>query len=410
ITTTAIMIQVSADIVLPMVHLQVTNATEILPLYIHARTMAFFGTPNAFIGLDIGTSSLKLVELVNRRRRVELATYAEASVENLLVNPDGKDDQDEIEYTAELVKRMLNAAGVTSDILVGALPSSTVFSTVLTMPQIPENEMEKAVRFAARSVVPADLEEMVLGWSRLGEQPHMSTDEKNESGQAGAANEKVDAEKNADGPVPVFLTAAPKKVVDRYLEVVKRTGLKLFALEVETFPLIRSLLQEVNSSALIIDIGDQATTYHIIDDGTPRVSHTIEYGGKDITKEIAGALGISIEEAEKNKYAHGLDQSAPEKQKAATASAVDRQIKKAGDLLGLYSKQQGRQIKKTVLIGGGANLKMIKDYWAKSSGHVVQIGNPWKGLSYPEKLENQLQLLGPTYGVAVGLAQRGFVQ
>ncbi|MEX0650379.1 MAG: pilus assembly protein PilM [Candidatus Andersenbacteria bacterium] len=372
--------------------------------------MAFFGAPNAFVGLDIGTSSLKLVELVNRRRRVELAAYAEATVPNLLVNPEGADDKDEIEYTVELIKRMIEQAGVSTDIMVGALPSSTVFSTVLTMPLLPEKEMEKAVRFAARDVVPADLEDMVLGWSRVGEQPHMATDEKGEDTKVSAPGQGGAEKKDSDRPVPVFLTAAPKKVVDRYLDVTKRIGLKLFALEVETFPLIRSLLQEPNASALIVDIGDQTTTYHVIDGGTPRVSHTIEFGGAHLSQSIADSLHVSIAEAEKKKQEHGLTDKASLEQQTATRISVDKQVQKAVDLLALYSRQQNRQIKKTVLIGGGANLKMIKEYWAKKSGHTVQVGNPWKGLSYPEKLESRLRLIGPTYGVAVGLAERGFVQ
>lgn len=369
--------------------------------------MALFGNSHAYIGLDIGTSSLKLVELVNRRRRTEVSAYAEATVPNLLVSPTGDSDQDEIEYTAELVKRMIEEAGVSSDIVVGALPSSAVFSTVLTMPQIPEKEMEKAVRFAARDVVPADLEDMILGWSRVGEQPHMTTDNKGE-----VVNEKKEEDqevkKNSSEPVPVFLTAAPKKVVSRYLEVIEKTNLRLFALEVETFPLVRSLLQDPNASAMLVDIGDRATTYHIIDAGTPRVSHTIEFGGKDITDAIVKALGVSEEEAEKLKYEHGVSESAPQEQLTATQAAVDMQITKGTALLGLYAKDKGRSIAKTVLIGGGANLKMVKEYWGKKTGQPVQIGNPWKGLSYSEKLEERLHIIGPTYGVAVGLAQRGF--
>lgn len=364
--------------------------------------MAFFGNPNSFVGIDIGTSSLKLVELVNRRRRIELATYAQASAPNILADLSVSEDE-AVEKTKALLSKMMEKAGVASDTIIAALPVSAVFSTVIQMPQLPEAEMEKAVRFAARDVVPADLDEMVLGWSRVGEQPHMTTD---------AAETKHDRAKGAaiqrSGPTPVFLTAAPQWAINRYVAVAKALQMKLIALEVETFPLVRSLLHDPTSSGFIIDIGDLSTTFHVIDAGTPRVSHSFEFGGYHISEAIAKALSISQEEAEQKKAELGMTAEAPEAQRSATEMAVRKQVDKAMQLLKLYEEQQERSIKKAVLIGGGANLKGLKEFWASATGLQTQIGNPWRGLSYPEHLDARLQILGPTFGVAVGLALRGF--
>lgn len=369
--------------------------------------MAIFGSPTSFIGIDIGTSALKLVELVSRRRRIELSTYAQAELTNPLIGSDDEQADASVGKVTEILKTMIEKAGVSADTAVAALPSSIVFSTVTSMPRISEKEMDKAVEFAARDLVPADLSEMVLGWSRLGEDPHMSTDGNNSSGK-GTENEDIQTAKGlADQPVPVFLTAAPAKVVNRYMAVVKNLQLKLLALEVETFPLIRSLLSDARDVALIVDIGDLATTYHVVDAGTPRVSHTIDQGGRDITVALEKALGLSAAQAAEAKARFGLLSAAPDRQRTATEMEVKRQIDKATSLLKLYNRQQGQKIKRTILIGGGANLIGLSDYWTKQTSLPCTVGNPWKGLSYPLELDKKLRALGPTFGVAVGLALRG---
>lgn len=366
--------------------------------------MALFSSANSFVGIDIGTSSLKVVELINRRRRIEVTAYAQTPYVNPLVAQTA--DGAVVSQTAEIISKMMESAGIASDVAVVALPASAVFSTVISLPSMPEEEMDKAVEFAARDVVPAELEDVVLGYSRLGDTPHMETDSKEEVQPTPSGGQAVT---DTGAPVPVFVTAAPKYLVERYVSLVQTLKLKLLALELETFPLIRSLFSGTNPTAMIIDIGDRATTFHIVDAGTPRVSYTMEYGGHDITDELAKALSVPVAEAEKVKGATGLLSTAEARQQKIVAEAVTRQIEKAKNVLGLYERS-GKKIPQTVLIGGGANLPGLSDFWGKAMGHKVTIGNPWRGLSYPDVLDAKLRYLGPTYGVAVGLALRGFSQ
>lgn len=366
--------------------------------------MALFGTPNAFLGIDIGSSSLKLVELVVRRRRIEVATYAQASLPNILVTP-GPDENAAVSRVADTIAAMLDKAGVSADTAVAALPSSIVFSTVLTLPNLPEKEIDKAVRFAARDVVPADLDDMVLGWSRLGETPHMDTDVVTAAETTTSPGPATPAEATS---FPVFVTAAPKDIVDRYLKVMNLLRLRVQALEVETFPLVRSLFENpTGAEGLIADIGDITTTFHVIDGGAPRISHTIEFGGHNITQTIAEAMQVSVEEAEKQKVTFGASPAGEPKLQETVVKAMQPLLEHAHQLLSLYASQSGRMISRTILIGGGANLKGLPTMWENSLGHKAAVGNPWRGLAYPQAVESQLQILGPTYAVAVGLAERG---
>lgn len=364
--------------------------------------MALLGKPNAYLGLDIGTSSLKIVELLNRHRRIEVATYAEANIPNLLITSRGNPD-DAVRRIANVISQMLERASVSTDAAIAALPSSLVFSTVLNLPNLPPKKMNEAVHFAARDVVPANLADVFLGWSRVGSSPHM---------EGGPASPPSSVSPNTldagQQKVPVFITAAPRDIVERYSRVTDLVGLELVALEVETFPLVRSLLTGEHDSAMIVDIGDQTTTYHLIDQGTPRISHSIDYGGANITSAVALALQEDKDKASQDKAKYGVLSNAPAALSTATLAASAKMITEAQRLIALYTEQaQNDTIKKTVLIGGGAKLPGLSNLWAEKIAHQVQVGNPWRGLSYPDALQPRMSELGPTYGVAVGLAQRG---
>lgn len=371
--------------------------------------MPLFGSHSAYMGVDIGTSTSKIVELMDRRRRIELVTYAESNLQNLLVNaPNG--NQDAIDRTAQALREMMERAGTVSESAVAALPGGAVFSTVLSLPHIPEDEMEDAVRFAARDVIPADIDEMVLGWSTVGSRAHMTTDiapapvlevkkPEGETKEVAAAEE---------GPIPVFITAAPKDVVERYIAVFEKLQIALLSLEVETFSLARALLQPTEKATLLIDFGSRATTFHIIEGGIPRVSHTIDFGGYDITKNLAKALTISEKEAEAMKNNFGISEKQEQSARTHIESLVKRQSDKAKDLVKLFEQKESKKISKSILIGGGANLLGLSEYWAKEFVMETAIGNPWKGLAYPASIEGALKKIAPRFGVAAGLALRSF--
>jgi len=363
--------------------------------------MALFNTRQSYLGVDLGTSTSKIVELAERGKKIELVTYAEANASNVLVNPPAG-PQDAIDKTISILQQMMEKSGTTTKNIIAALPGGSVFSTVLELPNIPESEMEKAVRFAARDVVPVDIDEMVIGWSRVGSQAHMQTDRQ---AKAEVVPGIPTIPVNMDQKVPVFVTVAPKDIVNRYITVFQRLNMTLLALEVETFPLVRSLLTNPPTSTLLVDIGAQATTFHIIDKGIPRVSQTIDAGGS--TGEQGSQTQEQMEQA-KIKFGILLEQDSAVRE--SIKSVLAHQVQKAKELLAVYEQKEKHRIETSVLIGGGANLKGLQEFWGKAIGHQTIIGNPWKDILFPKQLEPVLKTMGSRYGVAVGLALRGFAQ
>lgn len=392
--------------------------------------MAFFSRHDSYIGLDIGTSSVKLVEIRREgKSAVRLATYASVSGANLLVEGRGGDA---VARTATILREMLRRCGASSIDVVAALPSLSVFSAVLILPEMSERDLEKAVVFEARNYVPSPLKDIVLGWtviqdhdaplgvwaggvtSPAGASPVAAPSPAAPVGtawaraSAGVSTMQPKARKTQE----VFLTAAPKDLVQRYSSVIERLNLRLVALEIESFPLFRSLLGGESRPVFLVDIGAHATSFSIVDRGYLRLNQSIDLGGASLTTAVTQKLGLASDEAEKRKRADGLSSpGGAESPASAAMKPVLRDIvERSQSLRRLYEQKSKQQIAKVVLIGGGANMKGLPAFWSEVSGLPAEVGNPWKGIRVPAVLSEHLRILGPSFAVAVGLALREFEQ
>jgi len=385
--------------------------------------MAFFSKKESFIGLDIGTSSIKIVELVrDGKTGVRLSTYASAK-SSLSLYKSG--DGDSVAKVATIAHEMLRRSGASATSTVAALPSLSVFSTVISLPEMSERDLEKAVVLAAKNYVPTPLKDVVLGWTVMKELSNvsknsvstesMAPNEPNIAPKGGnVKDENVEnkarrqlARRNSE----IFLTAASKDLVQNYSSVIEHLNLSLVALEIESFPLSRSLLGTSKEPALLVDIGDLATNFSIVDNGYLRINQSADVGGDVITKTIAAKLSISEEDAEQRKYKLGLTQDGGDDGLAtATKTVIKDIIDRGTNLRRIFERKSNRSVAKTILIGGGANLKGLAEYWAEVSGISTEVGNPWKGIKVPPILNNKLLAIGPSFAVAVGLALREFEQ
>jgi len=385
--------------------------------------MAFFSKKESFIGLDIGTSSIKVVELTrDGKEGIRLSTYASAKSSLSLAR---SGDNDSVAKVATIAHEILRRAGASATSTVAALPSLSVFATVISLPEMNERDLEKAVVLAAKNYVPTPLKDVVLGWTAMKEQ--ITASENSLPVESGSAvgvdaalkgeikkDEKVEKKvpvRTTRGSFEIFLTAASKDLVQNYSSVIERLNLNLVALEIESFPLSRSLLGSAKEPALLVDIGDLSTNFYIVDNGYLRINQSTDIGGDVITKTIATKLSISEDEAEKRKCTLGLTKDGADDGLAAAAKTIIKDIMDRGtNLRRIFERKSNKNVTKTILIGGGANLKGLAKYWEEASGLSTEVGNPWKGIKAPPILTNRLSAIGPSFAVAVGLALREFEQ
>ncbi len=366
--------------------------------------MPLFSNKQSYVGIDLGGSSIKAVELKSENGRPTLVTYGFAEKRSDLLKGSVAA---ETEAMVSAIKKVVEASRISTRLAVTSLPSFTVFSSIISLPQMSKKELMSAVKWEAKKFVPMPVDEMILDWEVLREDTLAAK-------VAGANAVKADPkkpepEKGSGKDMKVLLTAAPKNLVQRYLELFKAADLQLVALETEAFALERSLVGHDKAPIMIVDIGAVATDIVVFSEGIPMLTRSIDVGGDTITKTIASTLRVSTDRAEQFKRDFFI----------ATQGNTDSNIPKAIEfvvnsitneiryVLNLYQNQgTGRSIDKIILAGGSAFLTNLPDYFTKILNIRTYIGDPWARVSYPVELKPVWGEIGPRFAVAVGLAMR----
>ncbi len=350
-----------------------------------------------YVGIDLGTSSLKLVEFRNEGGRPRLLTYGFIEQPTDIVKSDSQASLEQIVVT---LKSVIKKARVSSRRVVSALPSFAVFNSILSLPAMPKKDLYSAVRWEAKKIVPMSLDEMVLDWRVL------------HAEEGSEPTEKPAPNVQATGPktMKVLITAAPKTLVKRYIDIFKLADLDIVSLETESFALVRSLLGRDQSAVMIVDIGAVATEISVILNGIPFLNRSIDVGGDTITKSIANGLTIDAERAEQIKRDFGLAATSGSSQIPRVIEFVMTNIvNEIRYILSLYQAQGEKPIEKIILSGGSAFLPQLPGYLEQAVQLKTMIGDPWSNVIYPVDLKPVLDEIGPRFSVAVGLAMREIV-
>lgn len=346
------------------------------------------------LGIDVGTSAIKIVELEKEGGRFVLKNYGlfefksaddtpsateTKQVQNILRLPDG-----EIIWG---IKEVLKKAKIKSADVVASIPSFSTFSTVIELPYISEQDLAKALPFEARKYIPIPLSEVVLDWSII-DIPKNLTDVTRPT------------------TVEVFLAAVPKDETVRYQKIMRGAGLNLRALELENSALIRALLGNDLSPTVIVNIGGRSTSIVIVNRGYEQVSHNYEIGGFEITKSIARSLNISLEKAEELKKKLGMKEIDENMINSAMKSLVDMMVFETRKTITNYEETKNQKISRILLVGGLTNMPNFANYFQQRIGREVYIGNAFARIVYPQTLSSVMQELSSTFVVAAGLAMR----
>lgn len=336
---------------------------------------------SGYIGVDIGTSSIKMVELAKRGGKLELVTYGysenarEGVMEGWTKNT---------EYVIKAIDKIYKKMEASTDKAVATLPAFSVFSSIINLRNVDKKGLASAVEWEAKKFIPLPLEEMILDWKVIG-------------------NRKGDK----DG-LMVFLTGSPKKLVKKYVDIFRKTMVTLASLETETFSLIRSLLGEDKSTVMIVEIGATNTDICIVKEGIPMVSRSLDLGGRTITKSIAGTLNIGSFRSEQFKRDLGFatSQNGNDVIPKTISNSVNPVIDEIRYLLNLFQNKNEEKVEKIVLAGGSVMLPSFVDYLKEKLNMTVVIGDPWARVSYPPELKPILSEIGPGFAVAIGSAMR----
>jgi len=340
--------------------------------------MSLFFREKSKLGIDIGTSSIKVVQLKKEEEKQghKLETFGVVNVANSF----GRTDNfNAIEDTAEIVKALLKKSSVTAKDAVVSLPSGIVFVTMIEMPKLSEKELKKAIEFEARRYVPLPLEEVTMSWSVL------------ETGSDG------DQQK-------ILLTAVPTNVIENYMKMLKAVNVKPEALEIEALALIRSLVGDRKENVIIVDIGGRNTSLNLVESGFLRVSRNLLVGGETITASIAQGLKVSDARAEQFKRDLGLTRELVQQIPQAMKPPLDRIKNETTQLLKIF-ESSGRTIAEIIFTGNGSKIPGLLKYFIEI-GPKVSLGDPLKFINFSDSAKTAVEKNSLSLSVALGLAMR----
>ena len=355
----------------------------------------FGGGIDSVLGIDLGSSAIKVVELKRRRGKATLVQYG-----SLALGPYAQRDIGEVtklsnEKLAEAAKVLFTEVGLGSKAAFVSIPLKSSLLLLIEIPPVPESKLASVIPTEARKYIPASSTEVSINWIRV--------PRKNE----GSGWES--AEKKDEGKMRILVAVIHNTVLQAGAEFAQRVGLESTQFEIETFSIMRSVFGTDHSSYAILDIGAGSTKVAIVDEGVVAISHTVGRGSQNITQAIASAFGLSFGEAEKLKREAGLTGSFKDKPlKEVIAPIMDYIFFDADRVIHDYEVKYGQKMKKVALVGGGALLKGMVAHAGEALKRETVQGDPFGKVEAPAAFfQPILKEAGPEFAVAVGLALRG---
>jgi len=356
-------------------------------------SMSFFSKKEKqrpLLGVDIGTGTVKVVKLEkysDAKERGKLENYGMVKMRSFDQSHMGGLQILDAEGI-KMLRLLLSRLHEETKEAAFSIPMYSAFVQEMILPPMLESELASAVEFEARSRIPVPIKDVNVRWELI-EEP------KEDARGLPHTQERH-----------VLLIAVPNDIIFRYQNIAKEVGLTIHALEVEVFSTMRALNLNANEPVVILDIGARNTNIAFIKNGFLRLSHNIEKGGDGISQVIAQGMDIDIIRAEELKKKEGL---APSGASSALGGlvypVVDNLIGEIRRVMELITPLlDGEKLKKVVLVGGTAQMKGLKEYFAVKINVPVEIANPWVGINCPPKLQNQWEQRALTFVAATGLA------
>lgn len=337
------------------------------------------------IGLDIGTSSIKVVQLRLEKEKIFLETYGEIALGPYAGLNVGQAVKLGDEKILEAISDLFREAKVTTKNAVLSLNPLSNYVSLVKVPNVPDKDLVTMLPLEARKYIPIPVSEIQLDWWHI---PNMEI--------RGEKDERM---------MYVVLAAVKNESLVEYSRYVSKLALIDPVFEIESFSLIRSLIHNDMKMTICVDLGSQVTTVSLINCGIVMDVHVIARGSQDSTIQLSRALAISVEVAEETKRTFGYlgDSSNPYVKEVMELSSYPL----FGDVARLtlmYERKYNQNIEGIILTGGGARIPGVVDVFKKSVTVPVRVASPFEQIQIPLFLKDMIDRISPTYSVAVGLA------
>lgn len=355
------------------------------------------------IGVDIGASSAKIVQLRNAHGAAVLETYGEIALGPYNNEPIGKAVKLTPEKTAEALLDLMKEANVTAKTGGISIPFSSSLISIIDLPKSDPDQLKRMIPIEARKYIPMQVSEVMLDWFVIPE----------DQNSGGAAFDRVHEKTGIQAKgQEVLLVAIHNETIRNYQTISASAGLNAKFYEIEIFSAIRSSLGHGVAPVLVIDLGAATTKMYVVERGIVRTTHLITAGGQHMTEHLGRALSWEFEKAERIKREHGLVDSNTfstdenDRIKSGLISTLERIFTEADRVLLSYGKRYNKDVSHVILTGGGASLPGILTAAKDLLKREVEIAKPFARTEAPAFLDKVLTDIGPGFAVATGCALR----
>lgn len=348
--------------------------------------------PRSSVGLDLGSHTLKAAEVVRADGAFKVTRIGTAQTPPGAVSKGVAADP---EALGPAIRNLLQEAGIRTKQVATALGGQAVIIRELTVPEMPEAELEQTMGFEAERHLPAGVGEVRRHYRVQGRMPE-------------------------ERQLKVLLVAAGKDLVDRHLAPVAMAGLASAVMEVTPFSMIRAVAQrdgQADKATVYVDLGAESSDILVLDRGWLRLARNIPIGGNALTKAIAEALNLDLAAAQVLKQQRArllFEREQPDDTVLGqlhqailpVIASLTAELRRSLDFY--LARLGGHGVSKVVLTGGTAKLENLAPFLNRELGLPVEIGNPFGPCKADARFPPEYVAdVAPTMAVAVGLALRG---
>jgi len=334
------------------------------------------------VGLDIGTKTIKIVEL--EKDGASFSLFASGIVGFSGNNVEKIVDDKEMATFAQVIKKLHTETGARGHDVVLSIPEQSAFTRTITFPLLTDAEVNSAVKWELEQYIPIPAAEAISQHIIL---------ERNE--------------KSSPPSVLVLLVAATRVIVEKYTKLVQMAGLNPVAVETELVALTRALAP-VDKTVLLMDLGANSTNIAIARNGLLCFSRSISLAGEAFTRAVSQGLGVNTTQAEEYKKTYGFVSSQLEgKVKGALDPVLRLVVDEVKKAVSFYeSEQKGEAPTMIEVSGGTSGMPQMITALTELLGVEVSIANPFNKVKVDSEIAKKLAPYAPLYSVAVGLAMR----
>lgn len=335
-------------------------------------------------GLDIGSQSVKFVQLDSKPKHAVIKAYGSIATDDEIMKGGVIEDVDK---AAKLIDTLLskNAVGTltTNRVTIG-IPVSHVYTRVVNLPLMSRKEFDSAVKLEIEESVPVAIKNLYYDY------------EMNDTGDS--------------DNLLIRMVAAPRGIVDSYVEVCDKLGLDLALVQTNIKADAQLCMSyenlDPNSPYIIIDVGGNSIDVGILDT-TLRITGTVEEGGNSLTDAIAKELNVSKQQANDIKVIKGVSASKQQKQILKAVSPIlDKVITEIKRMMRFYEErvQSKTPVSQILIVGGGANMPGLGDYLTNATHIATRVSSPWGSHITFGKIEPPEHADLPRFLTCAGLA------